>query len=117
MIMECIKVRGHRGDEQYPLFTIVLLLGSGNYTEFYLANGRRMLVAKTLKTFQQLPGFVRISKQCMVNTQFIYRVKRFDRKTARVTMSSGIELEIARRRIDTVLEQVENPVRQGRDEG
>src|SRR5205823_8125267 len=53
---------------------IVRLEGCGNYTNFFLKDGTKMLVSRTLKEYETLldgQAFVRVHKSCIVNLGFV----------------------------------------------
>ncbi|RYE24107.1 MAG: LytTR family transcriptional regulator [Sphingobacteriales bacterium] len=53
---------------------IVRLEGCGNYTNFFLKDGTKMLVSRTLKEYETLltdASFVRVHKSCIVNLSFV----------------------------------------------
>ena len=53
---------------------IIRLEGEGNYTQFYLSNGKKYLSAKTMKEYEEIlvhHNFLRIHKSHLVNRNFI----------------------------------------------
>ena len=75
---------------------IIKLEGSGNYTLFYLTDGRQILSSKSLVFYEELLAFpfVRVHKSCLVNIHYATQ-----RKTPTLlSLSDGSEVHVARRR-------------------
>lgn len=78
------------------------LEGSVNYTIVHFNNGRKEVMAYTLKKCEALLGesdtnhFIRIHKSFLVKKESIKEVK--PRPFNKVVLTSGIELPLARRR-------------------
>ncbi len=82
---------------------VVLLKGNINYTTFHLENGKKKVVAHSIKFFEpflETHGFLRIHRSVMVNP---IHVKGFNSEDYILTMSNGQKANIARRRKHTVL--------------
>ena len=78
---------------------IVRLEGCGNYTNFFLKDGTKMLVSRTLKEYETLLGgqaFVRVHKSCIVNLGFVR--KFFIKKEGELELTDGQQVKISRRR-------------------
>jgi two-component system LytT family response regulator len=72
-----------------------------NYTSFYLTDGRKVLVSKTLKDFEQILnsfGFFRIHQSHLVNLSFVK--KYFRGHGGEVEMSDGSIIPISRSKKD-----------------
>jgi two-component system LytT family response regulator len=82
------------------------LKGEGNYTTVHLATGRRILSARSLCLFAEIPGLVRIHKGYLVNVAYIRRLKVHNAKEAFVILKSGATLAVSRRRIAYVEQRV-----------
>ena len=83
--------------ELTDMHDILRLESESNYTTVFLVDGKSVLVAKTLKAFQQLledKFFQRIHQSHMVNVNHIVS---FNRKENRLTLSTGVELPVSRR--------------------
>lgn len=81
-----------------PPSEVIMLKADVNYTEFFFANGKRLTIAKTLKSFQDefYPfGFFRINKTNMINLNYLY--KTFDDFSC-VVLKNSVELNVSRRR-------------------
>lgn len=62
------------GFEVVNVNEIIRAEANDNYTNFYLTNGKKYLVSKTLKHFNELLSefdFIRVHKSHLVNLQFI----------------------------------------------
>lgn len=79
-----------------PVEAIIQVTGLGNYSQFWLRDGRRILSAYTLKVYEQLlPNhFLRIHKTCLVNSRCIIgRAGLYE-----LVLIDGSRAEIARRK-------------------
>lgn len=77
---------------------------SGNYTIFHLKNGKKHVVSKSLKEYERaLPEymFFRIHHSLIINVEEIVRYTRGD--GGYVTLTTGQELMVSKRRKDTFL--------------
>jgi DNA-binding LytR/AlgR family response regulator len=86
-----------------PIEAIVRVAGLGNYSQFLLRDGRRILSAYTLKVYQELlpAHFLRIHKACLVNSRCIVsRVGQYE-----LVLVDGSHVEIARRKADVFRQQ------------
>ena len=86
-----------------PIEAIVQVVGLGNYSQFRLRDGRRVLSAYTLKVYQALlpDYFLRIHKACLVNSRCIAgRVGPHE-----LMLVDGSRAEIARRKTDAFRQQ------------
>lgn len=86
---------------------IVRLEGSGNYTNFFLKDGTKMLVSRTLKEYETLldgQAFVRVHKSCIVNLGFVR--KFFVKKEGELELIDGQQVKISRRRAQTFMDRI-----------
>jgi two-component system, LytTR family, response regulator len=86
---------------------IVRLEGSGNYTNFYLKDGTKMLVSRTLKEYESLldgQAFVRVHKSCIVNLVFVR--KFFVKKEGELELADGQQVKISRRRAQMFIDRI-----------
>ena len=96
--MPTLKVAGL--EKPVAIQSIVWIKGDGNYARLHYANSQFYLAAQTLNWFKnQLSGFIRIHKSVLVNPTHIIQFEQIKTKEARVLMSTGPSLDIARRRI------------------
>lgn len=88
---------------------IVRLEGCGNYTNFFLKDGTKMLVSRTLKEYESLldsQAFVRVHKSCIVNLGFVRRF--FIKKEGELELADGHQVKISRRRAQTFVDKYRN---------
>lgn len=86
---------------------IVRLEGSGNYTNFFLRDGTKMLVSRTLKEYETLldgQAFVRVHKSCIVNLGFVR--KFFVKKEGELELTDGQQVKISRRRAQMFMDRI-----------
>ncbi|AQG78849.1 LytR/AlgR family response regulator transcription factor [Spirosoma montaniterrae] len=86
---------------------IVRLEGSGNYTNFFLKDGTKMLVSRTLKEYETLldgQAFVRVHKSCIVNLGFVR--KFFVKKEGELELTDGQQVKISRRRAQMFIDRI-----------
>ena len=88
-----------KGFKVVTISDIIYGKASGNYTEFCLASGQKILVARTLKYFEEQlsdMGMQRIHGSHLVN---LHHVDQYERgRGGIVIMSNGDKLEVARGR-------------------
>ncbi len=84
---------------------IVMCHSEKNYTEFYLADGQKVTVSKTIKDYDELLsgyGFFRVHKQFLIN---INHIKSFDKTGAgQVHMTGKNIAPVSARKRDQLLE-------------
>lgn len=86
---------------------IIRLEGAGNYTNFFLKDGSRMLVSRTLKEYEMLlegGAFVRVHKSCIVNLEFVR--KFFIKKEGELELTDGQQVKISRRRAQVFIDKM-----------
>ena len=82
---------------------IVRCQSDSNYTLFYLKDGQKLIMAKTLRHYEQVlsgSDFVRVHKSHLVNREHIE--KFVDRKFGAVKMSDGSTIDISFRKKNAV---------------
>lgn len=84
-----------RGTVHLPIADIVRLEGSGNYTHFVLADGRKILTSKSIGFYESLlPGtFLRVNKPFLLNRFYIKAFNKLE-----VEMYDGFVAQVARRK-------------------
>lgn len=79
-----------------------------NYTEFFFQNGKKLLVTRTLKDFEDLlsdQGFFRVHQSFLVNTKYI---KEFQKEYGGfLLMSDGSSIPVSTRKRPEVLRMLE----------
>jgi two-component system LytT family response regulator len=86
---------------------IIRLEGESNYTRFYFANQKPMLVSRTLKEYEDILAehdFIRAHKSHLVNKKF---VKHLD-KEGLLWLTDGSHIVVSRRKKEEVLKELSN---------
>lgn len=86
---------------------IMYCLSEGAYTQFFLANGEKVLIAKNLKEVENtLPNekgqFFRIHRSCLIN--LAYATNYINNELNVVIIQDGKKLDVARSRRKAFLE-------------
>ncbi len=88
---------------------IVYCEGSSNYTNFYLQSGKKHVVAKTLKEYEELLlpyNFFRIHNSYLINLK---EVKKYFRgEGGYVQMSNDEKLDVSKRKKESFLKKISN---------
>ena len=77
-----------------------------NYTRFYLANGQKHLISKTLRDIQEVleeRNFLRVSRQHLINLDHIAKFMKGE--GSYVVMTDGQSLTVARSQKDKLIER------------
>ncbi len=93
--------------EFIPIQEIIRCQGENNYTAFHLSSGRRLLVSKTLKEFEEILqdyDFVRVHQSHLVNLQMIQSYHK--NQGGYLIMVDGSQVSISRHRKDKVLHRL-----------
>ncbi|WP_461043311.1 LytR/AlgR family response regulator transcription factor [Spirosoma harenae] len=96
------------GRQYFPVSELVYLQAVANYSWLNWADGRRMLMPRTLKYYSpQLPNelFIRLHRNCVVNREYVVRLERTD-TGGLVHLSTGETLPVSRRRWSLVRRQL-----------
>lgn len=97
------------GLEFIEINDIIRCEADGNYTNFFLAGGKRMIVGKTLKEYEELlsdQGFFRVHKSHLINLS--YMSKYVKGTGGYVIMNDGKEVEVAKRRKEAFMARLSN---------
>ena len=100
------KIRNrHKGHEALLTETqheIIRLEGNINYTIFILITGKPKVMSYTLAMYDFLlpQNFIRVSKSCIVNVNFM---EKLDADNKKIYLKDGSEIKISRRRWSEVL--------------
>ena len=89
-----------------PVNTILYAQADDNYSIIYLTDGKKHVVSKTLKFFDDLLseiGFIRIHKSYLINQNEILEYKKG--KIGQVKLSNGVWLDISAQRKKDFLER------------
>ncbi|MBI2280289.1 MAG: response regulator transcription factor [Bacteroidetes bacterium] len=88
---------------------IIRCESDNNYTNFFLISGKKILVSKTLKDFDELlssEGFYRVHKSHLINIQFVKEYIRGEGGT--VVLEDNTPIEVSRRKKDGLIELLSN---------
>jgi two-component system LytT family response regulator len=80
-----------------------------NYTEFHFSNGKKFLVTKTLKDFEDLlndQGFYRVHQSHLVNTKYIKEFVKTD--GGYLIMTNGCNVPVSSRKRPEVVKMLED---------
>ncbi len=78
---------------------VIMLRGEVNFTIFCMRNGKKIMVAHTLKYFEELlnkHGFLRVHRAFLVNPEYILN---YDEVSHTIEMGSNFIAQVSRRRI------------------
>ncbi|WP_082111573.1 LytTR family DNA-binding domain-containing protein [Spirosoma radiotolerans] len=98
------------GRQFFSVTDLVYLQAVANYSWLNWADGKRMLMPRTLKYYSpQLPTelFIRLHRNCVVNRRFVERLERTD-TGGLVHLTTGEVLPVSRRRWSLVRRQLAN---------
>lgn len=87
---------------------IIRLEADSNYTQFHLADSRRIIVSKTLKDYERLLErhfFFRCHQSHLINLHYLQRIGKKDGGS--VIMKDNTELPLATRKRDALIELLE----------
>jgi len=104
-----ISLPHKNGYSIYDLDDILYIEASNNYSIFYLKNAEEIIVAKTLKEYDEVladSNFIRIHKSYLINLNGVLRFHRDDGIT--IEMKNGSILPVSRRRQSYFLERFNN---------
>ena len=90
-----------------PVKEITKLKGEGNYTKFYLNDGRELTVSKTLKIYQELLPealFYRVNQSYIININFVKEYHKED--GGYIILNDGSNIGLSRRRKDDFLKMM-----------
>ncbi len=99
-----IALNTAEGIHLYELRDIVRCTSEGNYTQFFFANGKKLLIAKTLKEAEELLtpyNFERIHKSHIINLDHMQSY--FNKDNGYVLMSDKSEISVSQRKKSKLL--------------
>lgn len=105
------------GKQSFPVRELVSLQSEGNYTWLSWADGKRMLMPRTLKFYTpMLPDdlFVRLHRNSIVNMECITKLERNNADGGIITLCTNERLVVSRRRWASVRAAI-NAYRQARN--
>lgn len=84
---------------------IVMCQSEKNYTQFFLADGREIVVAKTMKEYDDMladNGFVRVHKQHLINVEHIKSLDKTEGGS--IYLSNNLKVPVSVRKKELVIE-------------
>jgi two-component system LytT family response regulator len=104
------KITLHSSREAYfvQVSQIIRVAAENNYSIFYLANGKKITVSKTLGEFEDIltpQNFFRIHKSHLINLNYLVKLTKTDSPV--VIMTDGSEIEVSARRKADFLRMME----------
>lgn len=96
--IERIVLPNQSGFEIIDANQIIRIAGNGNYSDIYLADGKKKTISKTLKFFEKLEenkNIIRVHKSHIVNTNYIAAYKKG--RGGILVMSDDSEVEVSAR--------------------
>lgn len=85
---------------------IVRMESDGNYTKVYLNDGKRIMVSKTMKEFDELltdTGFVRVHHSHLINMNFLFC---FEKSEGHIVMKDNSIVPVSNRKKDQLMELI-----------
>ncbi len=102
--IERIVLPNQSGFEIIDANQIIRIAGNGNYSDIYLADGKKKTISKTLKFFEKLEenkNIIRVHKSHIVNTNYIAAYKKG--RGGVLVMADDSEVEVSARLKATLL--------------
>jgi len=102
-----LAINNSDGTFFYKPQDIVRLEAESNYTRFFFTEHRPLIVAKTMKEYEELllpHGFVRAHKSHLINKEHVISITN----DGQLIMLDKAKVEISRRRKDEVMEALKN---------
>lgn len=102
------KISVHEGDKVIYLNTddIVSFVADGRYTRITSCTGQDYVIAKTLKTIEEIPSgnssFVRINRSVVLNVSYVSEYSKSEPYT--VVLKNGCSFEVSRRKRKEILD-------------
>jgi DNA-binding LytR/AlgR family response regulator len=88
----------HKTHKSICLQEVIMLRGEVNYTTFCLKNGKTIMIAHTLKYFEDMLhqyGFLRVHRAFLVNPDYILK---YDSVGHKIEMGCNLFAQVSRRR-------------------
>ena len=93
-----LLILNHRTAKKVFINDVVLLKGDINYTTIFMDNGKKKVLAHSIKyyeAFLETHGFLRVHRTFMVNPNHI---KTYHQEERKLTMTNGQQAMISRRK-------------------
>ncbi|GAA5041085.1 DNA-binding response regulator [Marivirga lumbricoides] len=102
-----IAIPSHEGILFVKVEDVIYLEASSNYTQFYLKNGQKHLVSKSLKEYDQMltdHNFYRIHHSYLININEVTKYVRGD--GGYVILSNNVNLDVSKRKKEAFLQKL-----------
>ncbi len=89
----------HKTHKSICLQEVIMLHGDINYTTFCMRNGKKIMIAHTLKYFEEQLhefGFLRVHRAFLVNPQYILKYNEIGHT---IEMDCNLIAQVSRRRV------------------
>jgi DNA-binding LytR/AlgR family response regulator len=89
----------HKTHKSICLQEVIMLRGDINYTTFCMKNGKTIMIAHTLKYFEDMLhqyGFMRVHRAFLVNPDYILK---YDSVGHKIEMDCNLIAQVSRRKI------------------
>ena len=99
------------GLEIIPTQDIIYFSAENNYTNVHLKDGKKILVTKTIKVYDDLlsnAGFFRVHQSHLVNLSYVIKYNNADGGS--VTLSDNSVVYISRRKKESLLKELKNTI-------
>lgn len=103
-----IAIKNNDAIDYLSVDEIIRCEADNNYTKIYLSSGEKIIVSKTLKTFELVLvqyNFLRIHQSHLINQEYLKRYHKTD--GGFVTLADGTELPVARARKDILSNKID----------
>jgi DNA-binding LytR/AlgR family response regulator len=93
-----LLILNHRTSKKVFIHEVVLLKGDINYTTIFMNNGKKKVLAHSIKYYEEFletHGFLRVHRTFMVNPNHI---KTYNQENRELTMTNGQQALISRRK-------------------
>lgn len=103
-----IMVSHSKGFTLIDFNEIIMLEASGNYTDFYLTDNRKIIASKTLKDYESILDktmFFRVSRSALVN---LNHIKEYNNTTETLILSEKHQIPVAKSRWAEFTEIIRN---------
>lgn len=96
----------HEGHEIIEISQIVRCMADASYTHFYLQNGQKLLICRTLKEVEQAlapSGFERVHQSHLINPQYLKKIVK--QEGGYLLMADGAQVPVTKQKRDWLVEQ------------
>ncbi|TAF96190.1 MAG: DNA-binding response regulator [Cytophagia bacterium] len=94
------------GHEIIEIKQIIRCMADASYTHFYLENGQKLLICRTLKEVEQAlesSGFVRVHQSHVINPAYLKKIVK--QEGGYLLMADGVQVPVTKQKRDWLVEQ------------